>query len=90
MDVRAFFPSRYVESYFPSLPFDWQGNWESRTAVFQQTVPARGSSTPALNSHRHSKLKLRHVIQSRSPAVTVRIVLPYGKRRDGMTGCVVV
>jgi hypothetical protein len=86
MDVRAFFPSRTWKANLLSLPFPSGKEIGSPAQQYSNKRYQRGSSTPALNSHRHSKPSLPHVIQSRSPAVTVRIVLPYGKRRDGMTG----
>ena len=81
MDVRAFFPSRYVESYFPSLPFDWQGNWESRSPAQQYSNKRyQRAAAPLRPSTQLTKLYRRDVIQSRSMAVTVKMILPYGKR----------
>jgi hypothetical protein len=76
-----------MESYltFPSLPFDWQGNWESRSPAQQYSNKRyQRAAAPLRPSTQLTqtvvKLYRRDVIQSRSMPVTVRMILPYGKR----------
>lgn len=72
----------------PNLPFP-SLRLARKLGVPHSSIPTNGTSARQLHSGPQLtqtvvKLYRRDVIQSRSMAVTVRIILPYGKRRYGM------